>query len=84
VESRSAVRETDNSMDDEMIGEDCDEKRSYTPEPRTIAKIDQSNPKYLNHSMIGLKGTGAGAAGVNSVYKSAKNDLSFYISKNKS
>lgn len=45
------------SMDeDEMDQDDCDEKRSYTPEPKHAHHLISEPAKSLNHSIIGLKG----------------------------
>ena len=66
-----------------MESDECDEKRSYTPEPKHVNNLISEPPKSLNHSIIGLKGPIA-ANNVNSVYTSSKMELSRYISNNKS
>ena len=39
-----------------MLSDDCDEKRSFTPEPKVNLNFDKGNIKKLNHSVIGLNG----------------------------
>ncbi|CDW84553.1 ubiquitin carboxyl-terminal hydrolase [Stylonychia lemnae] len=82
-----------NDIDDEesIASDECDEKRSYTPEPRHLEKLANKSQNNLNHSMIGIKGSlntsmsgMIPTGGVNSVYKSSKMELSRYISKHKS
>ena len=39
---------------DSMISDDCDEKRSYTPEPRArLETLFKKDGKSLSHSMLG-------------------------------
>ena len=65
MESRIEIKEDgidDLSGDeDEMLSEECDEKRSYTPEPKNLKNFKQENNKKLHHSMIGLTGAINGA-----------------------
>lgn len=42
--------------EEEMESDDCDEKRSYTPEPKHMKNLITVPAKSLNHSIIGLKG----------------------------
>lgn len=74
-----------------MDSDECDEKRSYTPEPRHLEKLANKSASNLNHSIIGMKGSLStsmsgmiAVGGVNSVYKSSNMELSRYISKHKS
>jgi hypothetical protein len=39
----------------DMQSDDCDEKRSYTPEPKHAKNLEKDKAKKLNHSMIGLR-----------------------------
>mmetsp|Transcript_16211 Transcript_16211/g.15607 ORF Transcript_16211/g.15607 Transcript_16211/m.15607 type:complete len:85 (-) Transcript_16211:799-1053(-) len=73
-------------MDDmDMMSEECDEKRSFTPDPKLYkgTQLNQQANKKLNYSVIGLGGAGR-PGGINEVYKTSKLDISSYISKNKS
>lgn len=95
-----ANADSDEESEVSLQSDECDEKRSYTPEPRNLDKLgqkfDKADPaRGLNRSMIGAKSslnTSMSAfiaaplyqGGVNSVYKSTKMELSKYISKNKS
>ena len=69
--------------DEEMESDDCDEKRSYTPEPKHNTNLISEPAKSLNHSIIGLKGP-ISTQNVNCVYTSSRMELSRYISNNKS
>ncbi len=95
-----ANADSDDQSDVSLQSDECDEKRSYTPEPRHLEKLAQKTEtidiaRGLNRSMLGVKSslnTSMNAfiastpyqGGVNSVYKSTKMELSRYISKNKS
>jgi hypothetical protein len=73
-----------NESDDSIDSADCDEKRSYTPEPRHLETLQRNeNKSFLNHSIIGLKGSASASGsvsvnngtasvygGINAVYKS--------------
>ena len=77
------------SDSESIVSADCDEKRSYTPEPRqleSLHKRDSFSQSVLqretaNVSVQSVYG-GAPSSGVNMVYKSTNMELSRYINKN--